>query len=325
MVKIGQPDTSLMDFFSRYPPTEKMPMLPLESQPFPVRYPPPSPPTPKILLVDDDDVFRQTLGRVLSLRGFKVVEAANVHGALKLIGNEPFDALLSDLHMPAPGDGLTVVSAMRHSHPLAVTVLLTAFPAISEAARTLLNQADEILIKPINIEALIGTITERLTLGATPPRTIESVACILERETEATIEEWLCCVDIDPIVSIVPLDDDVRCAHLPQLFRDLIFRLRHPLPLGRRALVSPPAAEHGLLRRLQGYSAAMLVEESRMLQISIFQILQNNLHKVDFSHLLLDVMAIADEVDSQLAQQMASFSSKPLPLRSMGNLPSDLG
>jgi len=51
----------------------------------------------------------------------------------------------------------------------------------------------------------------------------------------------------------------------------------------------------------------MLVEESRMLQVSIFQTLQNNLHTVDFSLLLLAVMAIADEVDSQLAQAMTSY------------------
>ena len=51
----------------------------------------------------------------------------------------------------------------------------------------------------------------------------------------------------------------------------------------------------------------MMVEESRMLQVSIFQTLQNNLPKIDFSLLLVGVMAIADEVDSQLAQQMAAY------------------
>jgi hypothetical protein len=44
-----------------------------------------------------------------------------------------------------------------------------------------------------------------------------------------------------------------------------------------------------------------------MLQVSIFQTLQNNLPKIDFSLLLVGIMAIADEVDSQLAQQMASY------------------
>jgi hypothetical protein len=51
----------------------------------------------------------------------------------------------------------------------------------------------------------------------------------------------------------------------------------------------------------------MLVEESRMLQVSIFQTLQNHLQSVGFSLLLVDVMAIADEVDSQLAQAMTSY------------------
>jgi CheY-like chemotaxis protein len=269
-------------------------------------------PMPRILLVDDDDVFRSLLYAVLTSRGFTVVEATNVPSAIKLIGSQNFDALLSDLHMPAPGDGLTVVSAMRHFHPKAVTLLMSAFPEMEEATKAILRQADEVLIKPMGVEALMTTITNRLTAGVAPPQAVESVANILERETQATIEEWLGCVDVDPLVAIVRLDDNIRCAHLPQLFRDLVFRLRNPLPLGGRALISPAAAEHGLLRRHQGYSAAMLVEESRMLQVSIFQTLQNNLHKVDFSLLLVGVMAIADEVDSQLAQQMASYISVSL-------------
>jgi hypothetical protein len=51
----------------------------------------------------------------------------------------------------------------------------------------------------------------------------------------------------------------------------------------------------------------MVVEESRILQVSIFNTLQNNLGSVDFSTVLLDVMTIADEVDSQLKQAMVGF------------------
>jgi hypothetical protein len=51
----------------------------------------------------------------------------------------------------------------------------------------------------------------------------------------------------------------------------------------------------------------MMVEESRILQVSIFNTLQNNLPEVDFSKALLDVMTIADEVDSQLKQAMLSY------------------
>jgi hypothetical protein len=54
----------------------------------------------------------------------------------------------------------------------------------------------------------------------------------------------------------------------------------------------------------------MLVEESRMLQVSIFQTLQRNLASIDFSLLLIGVMIIADEIDSQLSQAIASYTAE---------------
>jgi CheY-like chemotaxis protein len=261
----------------------------------------------RVLLVDDSASVRESLGKVLEKNNFEVVLAANVSEALKLISSQSFDVLLSDLHMPNAGDGLTVVSAMRHSNPKAVTMLFSGFPEMKEAASAILMQTDEILLKPMAPGTLVDTIRERLKRGANPMKVAENVANIIEQETEATILGWLRRIDSDPKIITVPMDDPTRSAYLPQLFRDLVSRLRNPLPLGTRALVSTAAAAHGAQRRQQGYTASMLVEESRMLQVSIFQTLQNNLHRVDFSLVLVGVMAIADEVDSQLAQQMASY------------------
>ena len=135
----------------------------------------------------------------------------------------------------------------------------------------------------------------------------DNVATILERETKSTIAAWLRKVNAEPEIITVNLREEDRCAHLPNLFRDLIIRLRNPLPLGTRALISDAADDHGCLRRVQGYTPAMLVEESRMLQVSIFHTLQQHLRDLDLSVVLVDVMTIADEVDSQLAQSMASY------------------
>ncbi len=52
----------------------------------------------------------------------------------------------------------------------------------------------------------------------------------------------------------------------------------------------------------------MLVEESRILQVSIFHTLQKNLSSIDFSVLLIQVMTIADEVDSQLRQAVEGYA-----------------
>jgi hypothetical protein len=56
----------------------------------------------------------------------------------------------------------------------------------------------------------------------------------------------------------------------------------------------------------------MMVEESRMLQVSVFHTLRKNLTLIDFSVLLVDVMTIADEIDSQLSQAMTSYVAESI-------------
>jgi DNA-binding response OmpR family regulator len=264
-------------------------------------------PQTRILLVDDDEAINIMLAEVLQGQGFDVTMAASVPQALKLVSSNVYDVLLSDLHMPGVGDGLTVVSAMRHANPKAVTMLLSAFPEMDAASHAIMLQADQILVKPMNVTALVKAINERLAGGAPAVRPVETVAAILERTTDSTIADWFEHIQQDKKVMMVPLTYKQRTCHLPQLFRELVHRLRSSKIIGSPELVSPAAAEHGLNRQKQGYTAAMLVEESRMLQVSIFQTLQSNLASIDFSVVLIGVMTIADEIDSQLSQAMASY------------------
>jgi CheY-like chemotaxis protein len=260
----------------------------------------------KVLLVDDDENALSGLAELLEYKGFEIATAASVPEALKHITSETYDVLLSDLHMPGAGDGLTVVSAMRHANPRAVTLLLTAFPEMGAATHAILLQADQILVKPMDLMALVDTIKQRLASGPPGPRVVESVAAILERSAQSIIIDWFQRVQLDERLMAIPLSYEVRCGHLPQVLRDLVYRLRSSTPLGTK-VISIAAAQHGVTRRKQGYTAAMLVEESRVLQVSIFQILQNNLTSIDFSVLLIGVMTIADEVDSQLSQAVESY------------------
>lgn len=70
------------------------------------------------------------------------------------------------------------------------------------------------------------------------------------------------------------------------------------------------------MRRRQGYSVTMVVEESRILQVSIFRTLERNFRSVDFSKVLLDVVTIADEVDSQLKHAMLSYVTPTVAMES---------
>ena len=82
-------------------------------------------------------------GKAWNFRGFEVIPANTVNEALRHISTEHFDVLLSDLHMPDAGDGFTIVSAMRHAHPGAVTLVLTGYPALQDAMTAIMLQADE--------------------------------------------------------------------------------------------------------------------------------------------------------------------------------------
>src|SRR5436190_13407088 len=102
------------------------------------------------------------LQTALERDGFDVVAVAGVREALHCIATESFDVLLSDLHMPHAGDGFTVVSAMRHTHPKAVTLVLSGYPELDEALSAIRLQADEVLVKPIEIASLREIIHKEL-------------------------------------------------------------------------------------------------------------------------------------------------------------------
>ncbi|MGA2097020.1 MAG: response regulator [Candidatus Acidiferrum sp.] len=260
----------------------------------------------KILLAEDKDDIRIAFQEGLEGQGFAVAPAGSVSEALGLIATEPFDVLLSDLYMPDASDGFTVVNAMRHTQPKAVTLVLSNYPVLQAAMTAILLQADQVLLNPIAFGEVAAIIQKKLS-SPTAHTTVskERVAAILERDLQETIQNWMCRVERTDELTAVPLTYQDRTGHLPLLLGDLICRLR--LPVDAQSPISRAARDHGILRRRQGYSVPMIVEESRILQVSIFNTLQNNLGSVDFGTVLLDVMTIADEVDSQLKQAMLGF------------------
>jgi hypothetical protein len=134
---------------------------------------------------------------------------------------------------------------------------------------------------------------------------LASVADILEREIELTIKEWLRRVKMVPELAQLPLSDAERTGHLRKLFHDLICRLR--LVKDTHLPVSTAAATHGEIRRAQGYSAAMVIDESRVLQVATFSTLHLHQGELDHNRMLLDVIVIADEVDAQLMETVRSL------------------
>lgn len=264
----------------------------------------------RVLLVDDDSAVLAMMSQGLERKGFEVVAASSVTEALRRIATESFDVLITDLHMPNPGDGFTVVSAMRHSQPNALTMLVSGYPDVQSAMAAILLEADEIVVKPFEIGRLIDLVREKV-VNRKPTKRLdkESVGAILRRCTAAIVDGWLLRARQSSELNRISLSDEERTGHLPKLVEDLALRLSKPRATDKDsdAVFSAAAVAHGKLRYLQGYTPAMLVHESRILQVTIFGTLQINLESLDFSLVLPDVMTIADEVDAQLTQSMDSY------------------
>jgi ActR/RegA family two-component response regulator len=260
--------------------------------------------------VDDDDAVLDMMKATLERKGFDVVAAASVTEALRCIATERFDVLITDLHMPNPGDGFTVVTAMRHSQPEALTLLVSGYPDVQSAMAAIQMEADEIIVKPFEMGRLAELVREKALNRIPAVRAAkERVGEVLRRSVTSIVEGWLVRAKQNDDLSRLVLGDAERTGHLPRLVEDIALRLSLSSASDKDsdASPSPAAAAHGKLRYLQGYTPAMLVHESRILQVTIFGTLQSNLNYLDFSVLLPDVMAVADEIDSQLTQSMDSY------------------
>jgi len=266
----------------------------------------------RILVVDDDEAVLELTILQLQGKGFRVVAAATVTEALRLITSESFDVLITDLNMPNAGDGFTVLTAMRHSQPNALILLVSGYPDVERALATIALEPDEIIVKPFQLATLTDLITEKMRSRKPAPRAEKKrVGVILHQCLPSILADWLARAKLSPELNHLDLPDVERTGYLSKLIEDVVKRLSEPnASLPTQGVFSASAAEHGKMRRRQGYTSAMLVHESRLLQVTIFETLHNNRNLLDFSLLLPDVMKIADEVDAQLTQAMLSFTEE---------------
>jgi two-component system response regulator AtoC len=103
----------------------------------------------RVLVVDDEEGVRTFLAESLERAGHDVTQAADGAAALKLAREEPFDVVITDLHMPAV-DGMTVVRTLRREQPDVEIVVLTAFGDVPTAVEAMKLGALDYLQKPIS-------------------------------------------------------------------------------------------------------------------------------------------------------------------------------
>lgn len=260
----------------------------------------------RLLFVDDEVGIRTTLPRILERFGFEVTAAGSVKEALQQISMRPFDILLTDLNIGQPGDGFTVVSAMRRTQPDVATVILTGYPAFETALAAIRSQVDDYVVKPAHPEQLVRLLKEKLHQRHLQPLQTRRIAMVVKEGKAQIIERWLKEVEADPLFAAHPMTREERIDDLPAVL-DEVSRLS--LAAEKTVLDSAvqSAARHGALRRQRNYSVDLLVREVRFLTRTIALFVQENLLGIEISYLVPDLIAITDTAEYLLEMSVQSF------------------
>ncbi len=113
----------------------------------------------KVLLVDDEEEFINSLSQRLEVRGLKVTGATRGEEAVQLVDGQEFDAIVLDLSMPGM-DGLETLKTIKESHPDAEIIILTGHGTIKSSIEAMKLGAEDFLEKPVDFKELLGKIEE---------------------------------------------------------------------------------------------------------------------------------------------------------------------
>ena len=111
----------------------------------------------KVLIVDDEEEYRETMAERLEVRGYMVEKAENGIDALEKIEHANYDAIVLDFMMPGM-DGLETLKRIRAQRPDLQVILLTGHATVKSGVEAIKMGAMDFLEKPAEIEALTEMI-----------------------------------------------------------------------------------------------------------------------------------------------------------------------
>ena len=114
---------------------------------------------PVVLVVDDEAVVRAFVARALTLAGFEVAVAADGPEALRLVAEDRVrpSVVVTDIEMPGM-TGIELAARLLALRPALRIVMMTGDKARAKAARGHPSIVDEVLLKPMRIEALVRAV-----------------------------------------------------------------------------------------------------------------------------------------------------------------------
>ncbi len=117
--------------------------------------------TANILIVDDEQVVRDSLTHWFEEDNYKVLSAENAEAALKIFEKHKFDLILLDMKMPGMS-GLDLLVKIKENDPDVIVILITAFASVTSAIKALKDGAYDYITKPIDPDELSHIVEKAL-------------------------------------------------------------------------------------------------------------------------------------------------------------------
>jgi DNA-binding NtrC family response regulator len=115
----------------------------------------------RILVIDDDESFLRVITRILELEGHGVETARTGKEAIERSNLGSYDLAIIDVRLPDM-NGTALLTAMRDTTPRMIKIMLTGYGSAEDKVEAIKRNADDYLVKPIQMDNLLGTIKNHL-------------------------------------------------------------------------------------------------------------------------------------------------------------------
>jgi DNA-binding NtrC family response regulator len=115
-----------------------------------------------ILVVDDESDVRKTLSSILFKEGYSVETVENGKQAIRASEKSHFDVALIDIKLPDM-EGTELLNRLEEEQPHMVKIIITGFPTLENAMKTVNEGADGYILKPFDVQKLLEMIKKHLT------------------------------------------------------------------------------------------------------------------------------------------------------------------
>jgi DNA-binding NtrC family response regulator len=110
--------------------------------------------TPRVLVVDDEQIIRESLSFILQKEGYEVEDAPNGQEAYKKVSENPPDIVITDIEMPGM-KGVDLLEKISQVSPQTFVIIITAYGSIETAIKALRMGAYDYILKPLDFDELV--------------------------------------------------------------------------------------------------------------------------------------------------------------------------